>query len=113
MTENEILKQALEANNATILSLVDTIKKQDEAILKKDEEHRKETDALAARIKELTAQVAWLNRQLFGRKSEKLPIIDPNYPDLFAGMLPENARQIADARDEAVEKIIKTKEERR
>ena len=59
------------------------------------------------------SQIAWLNRQLFGRKSEKLPIIDPNYPDLFAGMLPENAQQIADAHDEAVEKIVKTKEERR
>ena len=31
-----------------------------------------------------TAQVAWLNRQLFGRKSEKLRIYDPNMPDLFA-----------------------------
>jgi len=65
MTENEaILKQALEANNATILSLIATIKKQDETILHKDEEHRKEADSLNARIKELTAQVAWLNRQL-------------------------------------------------
>jgi hypothetical protein len=77
------------------------------------ENHKKEVESLNARIKELTAQVAWLNRQLFGRKSEKLPIIDPNYPDLFAGMLPENAQQIADARAEAVEKIVKTKEERR
>ena len=72
-----------------------------------------QNESLQSRIKELTAQVAWLNRQLFGRKSEKLPIIDPNYPDLFAGMLPENAQQIADAHDEAVEKIVKTKEERR
>ena len=30
------------------------------------------------------AQVAWLNRQLFGRKSEKLRVYDPNMPDLFA-----------------------------
>ena len=72
-----------------------------------------QNESLQSRIKELTAQIAWLNRQLFGRKSEKLPIIDPNYPDLFAGMLPENAQQIADAHDEAVEKIVKTKEERR
>ena len=113
MTENEILKQALEANDATIQSLVDTIKKQDEDILHQSENHKKEVDSLHARIKELTAQVAWLNRRLFGRKSEKLPIIDPNYPDLFAGMLPENAQQIAEAHDKAVEKIVKTKEERR
>ena len=99
MEERDILLKTIESLNASIRTL--------------SENHRKEVDSLNARIKELTAQVAWLNRQLFGRKSEKLPIIDPNYPDLFAGMLPENAQQIADARDEAVEKIVKTKEERR
>ena len=99
MEERDILLKTIESLNASIQTL--------------SENHKKEVETLNARIKELTAQVAWLNRQLFGRKSEKLPIIDPNYPDLFAGMLPENAQQIADARDEAVEKIIKTKEERR
>ncbi len=91
--------QTIESLNASIQTL--------------SESHKKEVESLNARIKELTAQVAWLNRQLFGRKSEKLPVIDPNQLDLFAGMLPENAQQIADAHDEAVEKIIKTKEERR
>ncbi|MBQ6201105.1 MAG: IS66 family transposase [Prevotella sp.] len=99
MEERDILMKTIESLNASIQTL--------------SENHKKEVDSLNARIKELTAQVAWLNRQLFGRKSEKLPIIDPNYPDLFASMLPENAQQIADARDEAVEKIVKTKEERR
>ena len=99
MEERDILLKTIESLNASIQTL--------------SENHRKEVDSLNARIKELTAQVAWLNRQLFGRKSEKFSIIDPNYPDLFAGMLPENAQQIADARDEAVEKIVKTKEERR
>ena len=97
--ERDILMKTIESLNASIQTL--------------SENHKKEVDSLNARIKELTAQVAWLNRQLFGRKSEKLPIIDPNYPDLFAGMLPENAQQIADAHAEAVEKIVKTKEERR
>ena len=90
-----------------------TIESLNASIQTLSENHKKEVESLNARIKELTAQVAWLNRQLFGRKSEKLPIIDPNYPDLFSGMLPENAQQIADAHDEAVEKIVKTKEERR
>ena len=97
MEERDILLKTIESLNASIQTL--------------SENHKKEVESLNARIKELTAQVAWLNRQLFGRKSEKLPIIDPNYPDLFAGMLPENAQQIADAHDEAVEKIVKTKEE--
>ena len=99
MEERDILLKTIESLNASIKT--------------SSENHKKEVESLNARIKELTAQVSWLNRQLFGRKSEKLPVIDPNYPDLFAGMLPENAQQIADAHDEAVEKIVKTKEERR
>ena len=99
LSQMELMLQPLQQVNA---SQAETIKKLTE-----------QNESLQSRIKELTAQVAWLNRQLFGRKSEKLPIIDPNYPDLFAGMLPENAQQIADAHDEAVEKIVKTKEERR
>ena len=99
LSQMEMMLQPLQQVNA---SQAETIRKLTE-----------QNESLQSRIKELTAQVAWLNRQLFGRKSEKLPIIDPNYPDLFAGMLPENAQQIADAHDEAVEKITKTKEERR
>ncbi len=99
MEERDMLLKTIESLNASIQTL--------------SENHKKEVESLNARIKELTAQVAWLNRQLFGRKSEKLPIIDPNYPDLFAGMLPENAQQIAEAHDEAVEKTVRTKEERR
>ena len=99
LSQMEMMLQPLQQLNA---SQAETIRKLTE-----------QNESLQSRIKELTAQAAWLNRQLFGRKSEKLPIIDPNYPDLFAGMLPENAQQIADAHDEAVEKITKTKEERR
>ena len=99
MEERDMLLKTIESLNASIQTL--------------SENHKKEVESLNARIKELTAQVAWLNRQLFGRKSEKLPIIDPNQLDLFSGMLPENAQQIANAHDEAVEKIVKTKEERR
>ena len=89
LSQMESMLQPLQQANA---SQAETIKKLTE-----------QNESLQSRIKELTAQVAWLNRQLFGRKSEKLPIIDPNYPDLFAGMLPENAQQIADARAEAVD----------
>ena len=99
LSQMEMMLQPLQQVNA---SQAETIKKLTE-----------QNESLQSRIKELTAQVAWLNRQLFGRKSEKLPIIDPNYPDLFSGMLSENAQQIADAHDEAVEKVTKTKEERR
>ena len=105
MTQKEMLSQM----ESMLQPLQQVNASQAETIRKLTEQN----ESLQSRIKELTAQVAWLNRQLFGRKSEKLPIIDPNYPDLFAGMLPENAQQIADAHDQAVEKIVKTKEERR
>ena len=97
MTENEMLRQAIGVQQTTIASL--------------SEAHRKEVDALNARIKELTAQVAWLNRQLYGRKSEKLPFFDPNYPDLFAGQFGDLLKQAEEKRDEAVAQL--PKEEKR
>lgn len=54
-----ILLKTIDDLNATIASL--------------SENHRKEVESLNVRIRELTAQVAYLNRQLFGRKAEKLP----------------------------------------
>ena len=99
LSQMELMLQPLQQVNA---SQAETIKKLTE-----------QNESLQSRIKELTAQVAWLNRQLFGRKSEKLPVYDPNQLDLFTDMLPENAQQIADAHDKAVEEIVKTKEERR
>lgn len=37
-----------------------------------------QNEQLQNKLGELLAQVAWLNRQLFGRKSEKLSHLDPN-----------------------------------
>ena len=99
MEERDILLQTIESLNASIQTL--------------SADHKKEVESLNTRIKELTAQVAWLNRQLFGRKSEKLGIIDPAQLNLFADIQSEQMQEANEARDEAVEKITKTKEERR
>ena len=99
MEEKEALVRTIEALNASIAAM--------------SENHRKEVDGLNQRIKELTAQVAWLNRQLFGRKSERLAAFDPGQMDLFAEEKAGQLRQAEEARDEAVEKIAKTKEDRR
>lgn len=73
-----------------------------------------QNEKLQARIKELTAQVAWLNRQLFGRKSEKLHALDSHMPDLFADEFADLRRQAEEKRDEAVKQIEKeSKEEKR
>lgn len=96
MEEKEILLKTIEGLNASIASLSATNKKQAE-----------QNEKLQERIKELTAQVAWLNRQLFGRRSEKLRIYDPNMPDLFADEFAGLRQQAEEKRDEAVEKIEK------
>lgn len=96
MDEKDILLKTIEGLNASVASLSATNKEQAE-----------QNEKLQERIKELTARVAWLNRQLFGRKSEKLRIYDPNMPDLFAGESAGLRHQAEEKRDEAVEKIEK------
>ena len=45
---------------------------------------------LAAQVQELSNRIAQLQRMLFGRRSEKLPVRDPNQLDLFdASIAPE------------------------
>ena len=103
MDEKAILLKTIEGLNASIASLSATNKKQAE-----------QNEKLQARIKELTAQVAWLNRQLFGRKSEKLHALDSHMPDLFADEFADLRRQAEEKRDEAVKQIEKeSKEEKR
>ena len=60
MDEKDILLKTIDGLNASIASLSTTNKDQTEQIKN-----------LQERIKELIAQIAWLNRQLFGRKTEK------------------------------------------
>ena len=105
MEEKETLVRTIEALNASIAAMSENYQREAEA-------HRKEVEALNDRIRELTSQVAWLNRQLFGRKSERLGVIDPNQTSLFADVQAEQLRQAGEARDEAVGKIAKTKEDR-
>ena len=50
-----------------------------------------QTGELQQKVQELLSQVAWLNRQLFGRKSEKLASLDPNRLALFDTLV--NPRQ--------------------
>jgi transposase len=77
-----------------------------------------QTERLQKKIDELLSQVAWLNRQLFGRRSEKLAALDPNQLSLFDPTLPaEEQAQLDAAHDEAVAAIRQhesdTKVERR
>lgn len=95
MQEKEVLLQTIGALNSTISSL-------------------SETNAnLQKRIDELTAQVAWLNRQLFGRKSEKLAKYDPNQLTLFDDEFLAGAAEVQQARDEAVASITQSTQDKK
>jgi transposase len=91
------------------------VKTQQEQILSLTESNRQLTD----RVNELLSQIAWLNRQLFGRRSEKLAHLDPNQPSLFEEVLlpQQTAEEIEAARQTAIEQIevtnAKRKKERR
>lgn len=94
--------KTIETLNATVSSLAATNEQQAEQNLN-----------LQKRIEKLTAQVAWLNRQLFGRKSEKLNPFDPSRLNLFSEQVPENVSEIMKARDKAVESVKETVEDRK
>jgi transposase len=65
-----------------------------------------QTGRLQKKIDELLSQVAWLNRQLFGRRSEKLAALDPNQLSLFDPTLPAAEQAKLDAaHDKAVAAI--------
>ena len=58
---------------------------------------------LANRVQEQANQIAWLQRQLFGRKSEKMATIDPYQLNLFEEIIPQEtveAQQVATAQIE-------------
>ena len=74
-------------------------------------EEQKTVKALEQRVVELSAQVAWLQRQLFGRRSEKLPLMDPNQLNLFEETI---APEVIQAQEEASKQIEKeTPEDRK
>jgi len=70
-------------------------------------QQQKVNAALTEKINDLLSQIAWLNRQLFGRKSEKLSHLDPNQPSMFekASVLQQSAEEIETAHKVAVEQI--------
>ena len=70
---------------------------------------------LTNRVNELLSQIAWLQRQLFGRKSEKLAHLDPNQPSLFEEYVPAvpSAEEIETARQSAVAQIEVTTVEKK
>ena len=53
-----------------------SITKDDIIISENNEQQAHQFEEMSMRIKELTAQIAWFQRQMFGRKSEKHMVLD-------------------------------------
>lgn len=99
MTAQE--QQLWDSQQATLNSLAESLRLLTEQSAKKD----KMIELLEQRIKDLTAQIAWFQRQMFGRKSEKLAAIDPNQLSLFDE--PEIPAEVQQAQQEATAQIEK------
>ena len=99
MTAQE--QQMWDSQPATLNSLAESLRILTEQSAKKD----KMIESLEARVAELTAQIAWFQRQMFGRKSEKLAAIDPNQLSLFGQ--PEIPTEMQQAQEEATAQIEK------
>jgi transposase len=69
------------------------------------EARRKEHEQDQALIRSLQAQVAWFQRQLFGRKSEKHAVSDPNWPTFFDEEFSKKDPEVENAGLEASEEI--------
>jgi len=98
------------------------VKTQQEQLLRQQEINASQAESireLTNKVNELLSQLAWFNRQFFGRKSEKLAHLDPNQRSLFEEYLSaappaeevEEARQVAVA--QITEPVVNRKEERR
>ena len=118
MTERARYEKRIAAKDAAIRSLSSEMKCQKQehkaAMDTMQQEHKAETAAMQKEINDLKSRIAYLLHQLYGRKSEKLPIFDAAQLNLFAGELDELQRQADAKRDEAVKKVEKdTREDRK
>lgn len=65
------------------------------SLTKTNEEQGRQIEELTAELKKMSAQLAWFQRQMYGRKSERHIAID-NHPSLFAGMEQETSSGLDD-----------------
>jgi transposase len=98
--------------------ILQLIKSQQDEILQQQKINTAQAESikeLSVRVQELLSQVAWLNRQLFGRKSEKLARLDPNQLSLFEDQTPKEQQEalIEEARAVAIRGIEQSKAEKK
>lgn len=87
-------------------ALLNDLLKSNQALLESNQKLVEQLSSLQDRVNELLAQNAWLNRQLWGRKSEKHSIVDPRQLSLFDPPISEQKQvEGAEEYDSAVAQI--------
>ena len=79
MIQQDTMEQIIRSQQEQIAGLLEA----NRSLVESNGKLLEQTDALQRKIQELLSQIAWLNRQLFGRRSEKLAALDPNQLSLF------------------------------
>lgn len=110
MTQIEALEQLVKTQMEQNRQLQEIITVQAESIKQLTQQNK----ALQQTNKELSSQVAWLNRQLFGRKSEKLAHLDPNQLNLFEeNSLSQQDEELEEKKEAAKQEIAKMAREKK
>lgn len=102
MTQKETLESLIKEQLVLIHQLQEVNALQAESIKKLTEQNQ-----------QLRSQVAWLKRQFFGRKSEKLASLDPNQLSLFDDQFKKEENDLEEASEKAEEKIDKLEKKQR
>lgn len=79
MIQADTMELIIKSQQEQIRGLLET----NRTLAESNQKLMEQTGDLQQKVQELLSQVAWLNRQLFGRKSEKLAALDPNQLSLF------------------------------
>ena len=79
MIQQDTMEQMIRSQQEQIAGLLEA----NRSLVESNGKLLEQTDALQRKIQELLSQIAWLNRQLFGRRSKKLAALDPNQLSLF------------------------------
>ena len=97
MAQSEELEMLLKVQSEQITRLVEINTSQ-----------AKKMNEMQSEITQLLSQIAWFKRQMFGRKSEKLAVLDPNQLEFDfegTGSKEDLATEIEEARNAAVKEI--------
>jgi len=79
MIQPDTEEQIIKCQQEQIASLLAT----NRSLVESNGKLLKQTDVLQQKLQDLLSQIAWLKRQLFGRRSEKVAALDPNQLSLF------------------------------